>query len=106
MWPQLSYNGFEISDPNDQAKGAQNSSISKSPLPSLSNFLKSFGMSSGPTGRRVVRKKKNRRGPKENKTTCCSWFRGLWRYLSWAVKFEKNLRWVLFVGSKVEDFFC
>ena len=57
MWPQLSYNGFEVSDPTDQAKGAQNSSISKSPLPSLSNFLKSFGMSSGPTGRRVVRKK-------------------------------------------------
>ena len=106
MWPQLSYNGFEISDPNDQAKGAQNSSISKSPLPSLSNFLKSFGMSSGPTGRRVVRKKKKQKGPKGKQKDLLfvvSWSLAL---LSWAVKFEKNMRWVLFVGSKVEDFFC
>ena len=105
MWPQLSYNGFEISDPNDQAKGAQNSSISKSPLPSLSNFLKSFGMSSGPTGRRVVRKKKQKgpKGKQKDLLFVVSWSLAL---LSWAVKFEKNMRWVLFVGSKVEDSFC
>ena len=72
---------------DDQAEGAQNSSISKSPLPSLSNFLKSFGMSSGqnrPGSETVVRnkkKKKHKRSQgKQKKTRELWWSGGLWRY--------------------------
>ena len=50
--------------------------------------------------------KKKQKGPKGKQKDLLfvvSWSLAL---LSWAVKFEKNMRWVLFVGSKVEDFFC
>ena len=50
-------------------------------------------------------KKKNRRGPKENKKTCCSWFRGLWRYFRGLSNLKKTCVGYYLLAQKLKTSF-